>query len=295
MAAKKVVNVASVPQRSPFRYPGGKTWLVPVLRAWLRGRKTGTFVEPFAGGGIISLTVAFEKLAGRVVMVELDRSVAAVWKTVLGENASWLGQRIMGFDLTADSVRAELARQPESTREMAFQTILKNRVCHGGIMAPGSGFINSGEYGKGIRSRWYPATLRDRIEAIGQVRDQIEFVEGDGIKVLRAHAGLQDAACFIDPPYTAAGKKAGRRLYAHNELDHDELFRVVGTLGGDFLMTYDNAEGIVEMARNHGFDTEAIPMKNTHHAQMTELLIGRDLKWVRSMSRSQEAPTLFPE
>ena len=26
------VNVASVPQRSPFRYPGGKTWLVPQVR-----------------------------------------------------------------------------------------------------------------------------------------------------------------------------------------------------------------------------------------------------------------------
>lgn len=31
-ATPKVVNVASVPQRSPFRYPGGKTWLVPVVR-----------------------------------------------------------------------------------------------------------------------------------------------------------------------------------------------------------------------------------------------------------------------
>ena len=25
---ERVVNVASVPQRSPFRYPGGKTWLI---------------------------------------------------------------------------------------------------------------------------------------------------------------------------------------------------------------------------------------------------------------------------
>jgi len=24
-----IVNVAMVPQRSPFRYPGGKTWLIP--------------------------------------------------------------------------------------------------------------------------------------------------------------------------------------------------------------------------------------------------------------------------
>jgi len=26
-----VINVASVPQRSPFRYPGGKTWLIPTI------------------------------------------------------------------------------------------------------------------------------------------------------------------------------------------------------------------------------------------------------------------------
>jgi len=35
----KVVNVASVPQRSPFRYPGGKTWLIPVVRKWLKQSK----------------------------------------------------------------------------------------------------------------------------------------------------------------------------------------------------------------------------------------------------------------
>lgn len=46
-------------------------------------------------------------------------------------------------------------------------------------------------------------------------------------------------------------------------------------------MTYDNAKGVRELARKHGFDTEAIAMKNTHHAQMTELLIGRDLNWAR--------------
>ena len=32
MNTKSVINVASVPHRSPFRYPGGKTWLVPHVR-----------------------------------------------------------------------------------------------------------------------------------------------------------------------------------------------------------------------------------------------------------------------
>src|SRR5206468_7753694 len=77
-----IVNVASVPQRSPFRYPGGKTWFIPHLRDWLQSFKNrpSVFVEPFAGGGIASLTVAMEDLAERVVMAELDSNVAAVWK-----------------------------------------------------------------------------------------------------------------------------------------------------------------------------------------------------------------------
>src|SRR5438876_4319363 len=54
----KPVNVASVPQRSPFRYPGGKTWLVPYIRSWLASKKSAVciLVEPFAGGGIVGLT-----------------------------------------------------------------------------------------------------------------------------------------------------------------------------------------------------------------------------------------------
>src|SRR5213076_2414227 len=81
----KPVNVASVPQRSPFRYPGGKTWLVPRIRQWLCSlpAKPAEFIEPFTGGGIISLTVAFERLAQHVTMVERDEQVAAVWKTML--------------------------------------------------------------------------------------------------------------------------------------------------------------------------------------------------------------------
>ena len=71
---KKPVNVASVPHRSPFRYPGGKTWFVPTLRNWITRMwpKPGIIVEPFAGGGIISLTALFENLFQKVVMVELD-------------------------------------------------------------------------------------------------------------------------------------------------------------------------------------------------------------------------------
>ena len=224
--APSVVNVAQIPQRSPFRYPGGKTWLVPHVRAWLRKmpKKPRLFLEPFAGGGIVSLTVAFEELAPRVIMVELDHGVAALWKTILSDDNQWLGQQIVHFDMTLENVRDELTKTPCDEKELAFQTLLRNRTNHGGILAPGSGVLKHGENGKGIRSRWYPETLRKRIENIAVVRDKITFLEGDGIDAIREHATHKRSVFFIDPPYTAAGKKAGSRLYTHNELDHERLF-----------------------------------------------------------------------
>jgi DNA adenine methylase len=86
---------------------------------------------------------------------------------------------------------------------------------------------------------------------------------------------------FIDPPYTTGVKNAGSRLYTHFEIDHEELFRIASTLAGDFLITYENTEEIHQLARKYGLTTRAVAMKNTHHAKMTELLIGRNLAWVR--------------
>lgn len=281
----EVVNVASVPQRSPFRYPGGKTWLIPGIRQWLASKATrpSEFIEPFAGGGIVSLTVAAEKLVEHVTMVEIDEQVAAVWKTIIEDDEGvWLANKIVHFNLTHESLLDTLGRTAQSVRERAFQTILKNRTYHGGILAAGSAPLKRGENGKGIQSRWYAETLKRRILDIAAMRASITFIEGDGIETIKQNARRHDAVFFIDPPYTAAGKQAGRRLYTHSELDHEELFRVTSTVAGDFLMTYDDAEGVRELARKYGFDTELVAMKSTHHAEMTELLIGRNLDWARS-------------
>ena len=277
-----VVNVASVPQRSPFRYAGGKTWLIPRIRQWLAGvqPKPSHLVEPFAGGGIVGLTAAAEGLAEQVTLVELDADVAAVWETIIAGDGLALGQRIVDFELTLEHVRAELAASPASVADRAFATIVKNRVNRGGILAKGTGLIKVGENGKGLASRWYPETLNRRIREIVAMCDRLAFIHGDGLAVLREHAEDRTAVFFIDPPYTASTKRAGSRLYTHSIIDHEELFRVAASLKGDFLMTYDNADEVRQLARRHDLDTALVPMKNTHHAEMNELLIGRNLDWV---------------
>ena len=270
----RIVNVASVPQRSPLRYPGGKTWLVPEIRAWLKGLpyRPAVFVEPFAGGGIASLTAICEDLAESAVMCERDENVAALWHLILTD-ADWLVGRILSFELTPGNIDEVLQQEPCGVRERGFATLVMNRVQRGGILARGASRMKSGENGKGLASRWYPRTLARRVREIYMVRHRITFIEGDGFDVIRAHLENRCAAFFVDPPYTAGGKKAGKRLYTYHEMDHASLFNLMARVVGDFLMTYDDSPEVGELASRHGFAMCRVPMKSTHHAEQYELLI----------------------
>lgn len=297
VVSMKPVNVASIPQRSPFRYPGGKTWFVPVFRSWLSHTacKPNLLIEPFAGGGIISLTALFENLVQRVVMVELDEDIAAVWQAIVDGQSAWISQSILDFDLTKENLLEELSKEKTEVRVKAFHTILRNRTSHGGILAGGSGLLKHGENGKGLRSRWYPQTLAKRFSGIDAVSGRIDFLQDDGLKVMQEYGDRNDVVYFIDPPYTAGGKKAGKRLYRHSEIDHEKLFSMCKSLAGDFLMTYDNAEEVKELARRHGFQMRLIAMTNTHNATMEELVIGNNLSWMDSYPAVHEPDAEYGE
>jgi DNA adenine methylase len=275
---KGIVNVASVPHRSPFRYPGGKTWLVPLVRRWLSSlpEKPTELIEPFAGGAIVGLSALFEQLVGRLVLVEIDEDVSAVWRVILNGKAELLAERIVSFVMEDNAVRDLLSQVPTDALDRAFVTILRNRVQRGGILAPGASLMKRGENGRGIRSRWYPATLSKRIVEIARRKEQISFYKGDGLQFIRENSHRHNVAFFIDPPYMLAG----RRLYTHSEIDHEELFRISAGVKGDVLMTYDDTDCVRDLAQRYELSVQQVAMKNTHHAKKRELLIGHDLGWL---------------
>ena len=276
------VNVASVPQRSPLRYPGGKTWLIPHIRAWLRGMKTmpRLLIEPFAGGGTVSLTAVMERLVDRCLMAELDRDVAAFWHAALKYGPE-LCANVMRFNPTREAVNALASKRPRNVLQHGFRTLVLNRTRRGGILAPGASLSRAGENGKGVASRWYPETIVNRLWAIADHTGSIEFRETDGMRLLEEFAAKRGcgsvansaAVVFVDPPYTAGGKRAGRRLYAHNEVDHPKLFELLAESGAEFLMTYDKAPEIISLSEKYGFHAVRVIMKNTHHARIPELII----------------------
>ncbi len=270
---------------SPFRYPGGKTWLLPTIRAWLRD-SVDLLVEPFAGGGSVSVMAVSERLARRCHMIERDPDVASVWAVMLNGKAQWLCGKIEMFKFTAKQVRRELDRTIKSEHDRAWITLLRNRVSHGGLLAPGAGLLRRGEADRGLRSRWYPKTISNRIRAIHSLRSRIDLSNGDGLTFLHSYASAKirlKTAFFLDPPYT----RVGARLYKYGVVDHERLFVIGASLPGRVLMTYDDSPQVRRFARKYGFKFRRVQMKSRQHVNKKELLISRDFSWLRRVRKTR--------
>lgn len=271
-----VVNVASIPQRSPFRYPGGKTWFVPTARKWFDKNRGKTLIEPFCGGAIISLTAVMEDWLDHAVMVELDEDVASVWKTILSDDCQWLVDKILSFRMCMENVECVLENHPNDEKEKAFQTIIRNRINHGGILARGAGIAKKGESGKGLSSRWYPSTIAKRILQINLKSSSFSFYKGNAFDFIEKYKDDENACFFVDPPYTLAGK----RLYNYHEIDNDLLVEKLTEIKGNFVLTYDDADEIRDIANYYGLQWRTIPMQTTHLVTKEELIISNNFDWM---------------
>ncbi|MCY3580460.1 MAG: DNA adenine methylase [bacterium] len=203
-------------------------------------------------------------------MVELDRDVAAFWHCALRHGPE-LRELVERFEPTRENVNALASEIPQNLISHGFRTLVLNRTRRGGILAAGAALSRAGENNKGVASRWYAETLIKRLQDIEDRCDRIAFCEGDGMPALQAVAELPGTVAFVDPPYTAGGK----RLYNHHALDHHTLFKTLAEAGIDFLMTYDRAPEIIDLIGEFGFSAVQVVMKNTHHAKMSELVISR--------------------
>jgi len=266
--------------KSPFRYAGGKSWFVKIASKWIANRpvRPKLLVEPFAGGANISLSAVHANLVDKAEFSELDRDVAAAWKSILNGHAVWLAEKVRSFPIGRRNVIQHLEQKPATLHERAFHCLLRNRTARGGVIADGAGLIRKGEDGMGVRSRWYPKTISGRIAAISAFKDKLNFFQCDGFKLIQKHQHKKTALFFVDPPYT----KAARRLYRHWDIDHERLFKVLQQVKGDVLMTYDDTREVRCWARKYGFRVKTIAMRTTHHTTKRELMISKCFGWLKT-------------
>lgn len=257
-----------------LRYPGGKRWLSRHISflsfvfgryinlTYMDGRRdrihlTPTFlIEPFAGGGVVGLSLLNNNLIKRLVLVEKDPRVAAFWRAALHD--SRFADRVEKFRCTRKNVK-DVCADPDS--DPAFWTIVKNRCSVGGNL--------TGGLMKDVSSRWNGKAHADALREIRKLSRRIEFFERDGVEVLRKHANDPNAAAFVDPPYVVAG----RGLYREWEVDHSQVFEVLARWKGFWFMSYDNAPEIRRLLKKHRFVYREAPMRTNKGKVKMELIM----------------------
>jgi DNA adenine methylase len=264
-----------------LRYPGGKCWLSPDISflTFVFGRyinltyldgirdrihlKPTFLIEPFAGGGVVGLSLLDKNLIKRLVLVEKDPRVAAFWRAALYD--SDFADRVEKFRCTRKNVES-VCGNPE--RDLAFWTLVKNRCSVGGNL--------NGGLMKKVCCRWNGKAHADALRRIRSLSPRVEFLERDGVEALREHANNPNAAAFVDPPYVVAG----RGLYQHWKVDHAAIFDVLARWKGLWIMTYDSAPEIKRLLKKHRFVYREAPMR-TNKGKLKKELIMRSTPPIR--------------
>lgn len=235
-------------QLSPLRYPGGKSRVIDQIAIHLSRDRLERFVEVFAGGASLGLSLLD---AGWVKILELneyDPLVFNFWNTVLSKPEA-LYDRLQGplptlggYFLAKERV-AGFEAGPICNPDAAYDFLVLNRTSFSGIILanPIGGKNGSDEQ---MLVRWNPQTLIRRISRIGEMSGSINLTKEDAVSYLslRTSKDNKNSTFFIDPPYTRVGKK----LYPESfEGRHEELAGMVWGFTElnsetDVVITYDD-------------------------------------------------------
>jgi DNA adenine methylase len=257
---------------SMLRYPGGKRWFLPYAEHLVAGFRPEVFVEPFAGGATVGLTLLWRDRVEYLQLAELDNRVSAFWYRVLTDGS--FPDEVEAFDCTRENVEAVVADKGSSNR--AMWVLVKNRCSFGGNLE--GGLLRKGD-GRGVQSRWNGKNLADTMRKIQSLRHRIFFQKGDGIPLLTDHNYAKNVA-FLDPPYTVKTTDAGHDFYRETELDHVALMERMKAWKGRWVATYNDSPHTEQLAVDAGFSTEKVLMRTTQHKPKLELLISREFSWL---------------
>jgi DNA adenine methylase len=236
---------------SPLRYPGGKGKLANYIKLILlqNGLVGADYVEPYAGGASVGMSLLFEDYAGHVYINDLNRGVYAFWQAVLA-NADELCARIEAVQVTIREWehQREIHRDVSSScMDLAFATFFLNRTNRSGIVSGGviGGLDQRGPWK--IDARFNKLALVRRIRKIHRFRSRITLTQIDAVRFLPrwCEPSQRTALVFLDPPYFVKGEGLYDNFYT--EADHASIAQLVRRLRHPWLVSYDAAPEILRL------------------------------------------------
>lgn len=242
-----------MPFYSPLRYPGGKGKIAKFFHQVIEDNDLldGTYVEPYAGGASVALSLLFNEYVSNIVINDYDRSIYAFWRSVLSYTDE-LCKRIEAVRVNTKTWKMckEIQRKKKRSKilDLGFSTFFLNRTNHSGIINAG---IIGGKSQKGkwkIDARFNKENLISRIRAIGEYKDRIKIHNLDAQFLLQklAPSFNKKTFCYFDPPYYEKGEELYVNYYTHE--DHMQIAKRIKKLKQTkWIVSYDNQQEIKNM------------------------------------------------
>lgn len=208
----------------------------------------GHYVEPYAGGCGLALSLLYGGHASDIHVNDLDKSIWSFWYCVLNKTEDLI-KLVEHTPVTIKEWHRQRKIQLNSSSadvlQLGFSTFFLNRTNHSGVIK-GAGVIGGlsqqGNYK--IDCRFNRDELARRIRRVAKYKSRIHLTNLDEIQFLRESEKKLPVNTFycIDPPYFMKGSSLYTNFYGPNE--HQTVAKAILKLKHRWIVTYDYAEEI---------------------------------------------------
>ena len=282
---------------SPLRYPGGKSKLTPFLRLLIEKSDIDNpiYIEPFAGGAGVALSLLFNGDVEEIVINDYDKAVYSMWRAILEQTDEFI-ELINNTEINVEEWNRQkdiyLHQGKKYSIELGFAAFYLNRTNRSGIISkagPIGGINQTGAYK--IDARFNKEDLISRIKKIQKYKRKIHLYNKDAESFIKNYIPKYEDRAFVyfDPPYYNKGKELYKNFYS--DKDHRALFRSIINLKCPWVVTYDDVKEIREIysqfsaklydlvysLANKGKKSEIMFFSNKDLCPTTEILQKKDI------------------
>jgi DNA adenine methylase len=231
---------------SPLRYPGGKGRVADYFKRIFKKNSLygGVYVEPYAGGASVALSLLFNEYASKIIINDIDQAIYSFWYSVLNKTEK-LCKLIYDTPVTIETWKKQRVIQKDKDNydllKIGFSTFFLNRTNRSGILNAGmiGGYKQEGDWH--MNARYNKQDLISRIQRIAEYGNQIELFNLDALTLVENLAPtLPDRSLFyFDPPYYVKGKDLYYNFYYND--DHSYISKKILSLEKQkWIISYDD-------------------------------------------------------
>ena len=278
---------------SPLRYPGGKNRLASFVALVIQNLNIQdcTYVEPFAGGAGVALSLLLNGTVKNIVINDYDKAIYSFWRAIKQEPDALI-ELINDTPITIDQwYKQKEIYSTASTYslDLAFATLFLNRTNRSGILNAGpiGGYSQAGEWKLDVR--FDKASIIKKIELIAAHRHNIKVYNKDIISLLRNYTPSfgENVFFYFDPPYYNKGQKLYKNFYGPQ--DHQHIHDIISQeITTPWIMTYDDVDEIAQIYADFEMRRFDLTYSAANKGTASELMIFSDIRSCPSPNQLQD-------